>query len=87
MFEKTSATSLRTNPLFATLLAGSGQAPQWNFHKYRVDRNGQSSQELCLESRARRSRLAYRAGKVLKEKAALPAGRRATSALSPCLGL
>jgi glutathione peroxidase len=40
MFEKTSVTSLKTNPLYATLLARTGQAPQWNFHKYLVDRNG-----------------------------------------------
>jgi glutathione peroxidase len=40
MFEKSSVTSLNTNPLYATLLARTGQAPKWNFHKYLVDRNG-----------------------------------------------
>ena len=40
MFEKTSVTSLKTNPLYAELLARTGQAPQWNFHKYLVDRDG-----------------------------------------------
>jgi glutathione peroxidase len=40
MFEKSSVTSLKTNPLYATLLARTGKAPQWNFHKYLVDRNG-----------------------------------------------
>lgn len=28
------------DPLFAGLIKASGQAPQWNFHKYLVDRDG-----------------------------------------------
>jgi glutathione peroxidase len=35
-----SVTSVRTNPLYATLLARTGQTPKWNFHKYLVDRSG-----------------------------------------------
>jgi glutathione peroxidase len=40
MFEKSSVTSVKTNPLFAELIARTGQAPQWNFHKYLIDREG-----------------------------------------------
>jgi glutathione peroxidase len=40
MFEKSSVTSLKTNPLYAALLARTGQAPKWNFHKYLIDRSG-----------------------------------------------
>jgi glutathione peroxidase len=40
MFEKSSVTSIKTNPLYAELLARTGQSPKWNFHKYLVDRNG-----------------------------------------------
>jgi glutathione peroxidase len=40
MFEKSSVKSLRGNPLFADLLARTGQGPKWNFHKYLIDRNG-----------------------------------------------
>ena len=40
MFEKSSVTSVKTNPLFADLVARTGQAPQWNFHKYLIDRDG-----------------------------------------------
>ena len=40
MFEKSSVTSIKTNPLYAELLARTGQSPQWNFHKYLVDRDG-----------------------------------------------
>jgi len=43
MFEKSSVTSLRTNPLYADLLARTGQAPKWNFHKYLIDRNGNAA--------------------------------------------
>ena len=39
MFEKSSVKSVKTNPLFAELVARTGQSPQWNFHKYLVDRD------------------------------------------------
>ncbi len=41
MFEKSSVTKVSANPLFATLAASTGTAPQWNFYKYVVDRKGQ----------------------------------------------
>ena len=40
MFEKSSVTSVASNPLFAQLAASTGVAPQWNFYKYVVDRHG-----------------------------------------------
>jgi len=40
MFEKSSVTSIKTNPLYAELLARTGESPKWNFHKYLVDRDG-----------------------------------------------
>lgn len=44
MFTKTTVKSgLATpvNPLFVALAARTGKAPQWNFHKYIVSRNGE----------------------------------------------
>ena len=41
MFEKASGTRLAAHPLYVELAAKTGQAPQWNFHKYLVDRSGQ----------------------------------------------
>jgi glutathione peroxidase len=40
MFEKTTVKSLAANPLYADLIARTGQGPKWNFHKYVIDRNG-----------------------------------------------
>jgi glutathione peroxidase len=40
MFAKTSVAGRTANPLFATLARQTGQAPQWNFHKYLIDRSG-----------------------------------------------
>lgn len=43
MFAKTTVSARsreKVNPLFASLTAKTGTAPQWNFHKYLVGRNG-----------------------------------------------
>ena len=40
MFEKSSVGRLNANPLFAELVKRTGASPEWNFHKYLVDRNG-----------------------------------------------
>ncbi|TMH32482.1 MAG: glutathione peroxidase [Betaproteobacteria bacterium] len=40
MFEKSSIKSIKANPLFGELISRTGQAPQRNFHKYLVDRDG-----------------------------------------------
>jgi len=40
MFEKSSVAKGAANPLFVDLIAKTGQAPRWNFHKYVVDRTG-----------------------------------------------
>jgi len=40
LYEKTSVAQLARNPLYGELAKATGQAPQWNFHKYVVDRNG-----------------------------------------------
>ena len=40
MFEKTSVARLETQPLYAALAKATGRVPEWNFHKYVVDRSG-----------------------------------------------
>jgi len=74
MFEKTSVSSLKSNPLYATLLARTGQAPQWNFHKYLVDRNGTRVESFRSKIEPNDDALITALEKLLSEKAALPAG-------------
>ena len=40
MFEKTTVSGARANPLYAALAQSAGSAPRWNFHKYLIDRSG-----------------------------------------------
>ena len=40
MFEKTSVSKYNADPIYQTLARISGEFPQWNFHKYILDRNG-----------------------------------------------
>jgi glutathione peroxidase len=40
MFEKSSVAAGTSDPLFKALAAAAGGYPEWNFHKYLIDRNG-----------------------------------------------
>lgn len=40
MFSKSVVSGSGRNPLYASLLKATGTSPQWNFHKYLVDRSG-----------------------------------------------
>ena len=42
MFEKTSVRGAGVNPLYADLARATGKAPEWNFHKYLVGRDGKT---------------------------------------------
>jgi glutathione peroxidase len=41
MFAKTTVVGGSPNPLYQQLAQRTGQRPQWNFHKYLIDRSGQ----------------------------------------------
>jgi glutathione peroxidase len=43
MFAKT---ELKKNPLYVDLATATGKAPQWNFHKYLIDRGGRQVQSF-----------------------------------------
>jgi glutathione peroxidase len=53
MFEKAAGDRpLKVNPLYAGLISATGRAPQWNFHKYLIDRLGRvRSFESAVEPR------------------------------------
>lgn len=74
MFEKSSVTSVKTNPLYETLLARTGQAPRWNFHKYLVDRSGERIESFGSRVEPSDSALVSALEKLLAEKAAPPDG-------------
>ena len=40
MFAKSRVRSDKVNPFFAALITKTGERPQWNFHKYLIDRSG-----------------------------------------------
>jgi len=40
MFSKTVVVGKQTNPFYDALKQTTGEAPQWNFHKYLIDRQG-----------------------------------------------
>ena len=40
MFAKTTVVGSGTNPLYQQLAQRTGERPQWNFHKYLIDRSG-----------------------------------------------
>jgi glutathione peroxidase len=74
MFEKSSVTSLRTNPLYADLLARTGQAPKWNFHKYLVDRNGNAAGTFASRVEPDDRELVALLEKLLADKPGVPKG-------------
>jgi len=41
MFAKTGVRAGNANPFYKTLAAKTGERPQWNFHKYLIDRSGE----------------------------------------------
>lgn len=51
MFAKSTVVGKNANPLFAQLAIVTGSEPQWNFHKYLIDRSGQ--QVLSFGSRVK----------------------------------
>lgn len=40
MFAKATVVGKNASPLYAQLAKATGEAPQWNFHKYLIDRSG-----------------------------------------------
>ncbi len=72
MFEKSSVKSVKTNPLFAELVARTGESPQWNFHKYLVDRDAKRITSFGTRVEPDNRELIATLEKLLAEKAVSP---------------
>jgi len=64
MFAKT---DLSANPFYRDLTKASGQAPQWNFHKYLIDRSGKRVQSFGSAVEPDSAKLTAVIEKLLKE--------------------
>jgi glutathione peroxidase len=73
MFEKQSVTRAAANPLYAELAAKTGQKPQWNFHKYLIDRTGTRIESFGSSVEPGHRDLVSRIERMLAEKS--PANR------------
>ena len=47
MMEKSGVRADNANPVFAQLIAATGVAPEWNFHKYLISRDGKTIQSFA----------------------------------------
>ena len=74
MFEKTTVQSLAANPLYADLVARTGEGPKWNFHKYVVDRNGNPVATFASQVEPNDRGLVALIEKLLADKPAEPQG-------------
>jgi glutathione peroxidase len=74
MFEKSSVTSLKTNPLYAELVTRTGSSPKWNFHKYLIDRNGNPAGTFASKVEPDDRELVGLLEKLLADKPAPPKG-------------
>lgn len=70
MYEKTTVSKLAANPLYAQLVAQSGAAPKWNFHKYLIDRTGKRVRSFGSDVEPDGGELALEVERLLAEKPA-----------------
>jgi glutathione peroxidase len=70
MFEKAAGSKLVASPVYAELIARTGQPPKWNFHKYVVDRGGTRIQSFGSDVEPTQSGFVGTIEKLLAEKPA-----------------
>ena len=69
MFEKTTVSGARANPLYAALAHSAGGPPRWNFHKYLIDRSGNRVLGFSSETTPGDTRLVSQIERLLAESA------------------
>lgn len=68
MAEKTHVVGAAANPVFTLLAQRAGEAPEWNFHKYLVARDGRRVYSFAARSQPEGSELVSRLEALLAEK-------------------
>ncbi len=68
MVEKTSVVSGKANPVFAELEMMTGEAPEWNFHKYLIARDGKRAFSFSARTQPQSSEIVKQIEALLAEK-------------------
>jgi glutathione peroxidase len=67
MIEKTSVLPGKANPVFDRLAAMTGDAPEWNFHKYLISRDGSRAFSFAARTKPESSEVVQRIEQLLAE--------------------
>ncbi len=68
MLEKTSVVPGKANPVFAQLEKMTGEAPEWNFHKYLISRDGSRAYSFSARTQPESSALVSQIEALLAEQ-------------------
>ena len=68
MMEKTSVVPGKANPVFDKLTKLTGDAPEWNFHKYLVSRDGKRAYSFAARTKPESGEVVQRIEALLAEK-------------------
>jgi glutathione peroxidase len=68
MFNKISVVGAGTHPLYVSLAKATGQSPQWNFHKYLVDRQGRVVASFASDVKPEDKRITGEVEKLLAQR-------------------
>ncbi|HVY07686.1 MAG TPA: glutathione peroxidase [Burkholderiales bacterium] len=68
MVEKTSVVPGKANPVFAQLQKMTGEAPEWNFHKYLVSRDGKRAVSFSARTQPESAEVVKQIEALLAEK-------------------
>jgi glutathione peroxidase len=68
MMEKTSVKPGKANPVFANLIKMTGDAPEWNFHKYLLARDGKRAFSFAARMQPESSQIVKQIEALLAEK-------------------
>lgn len=67
MVEKTSVVADQANPVFAELTKMTNDAPEWNFHKYLLSRDGERAYSYPARMQPQNKKIVSRIEELLKE--------------------